>query len=136
MISPLMIKWFERLLKKRIITPPFSVFEFGPQDITPGLYPNRAVDIYNAYGATSYCAADIADQRANCIKQDFNDIFDLPDHFDIVTDFGTFEHVFNVGHAFHSMHNITKPNVLILHVLPAFCNINHGFFNIHPMTYF
>lgn len=134
MISATMIAWFTRLVQRNIIRPGYSIFEFGPQDISPSASSKTTVALYTGFGATSYHSADIVDQRGE--KRDFNKVFSLPEQFDVVTDFGTFEHIFNIGNAFHSMHNITKPNGLMLHVLPAFGDINHGFYNIHPMIYF
>jgi SAM-dependent methyltransferase len=53
----------------------------------------------------------------------------------VVTNFGTAEHVFDIATAFRSMHRLVKPGGVILHCMPAFAFIDHGFYNIHPVFY-
>lgn len=66
---------------------------------------------------------------------DCNEPFKLPERFDVVTNFGTAEHVFNIAAVFRSIHDALKPGGVALHVLPTFGDINHGFYNIHPTVY-
>ena len=61
--------------------------------------------------------------------------FRLKEQFDVATNFGTAEHVFNIGNMFRSVHDVLRPGGVALHILPTFGDIDHGFFNIHPTTY-
>ncbi len=66
----------------------------------------------------------------------------LPEHdalkegFDIVLDFGTLEHVFNISQAFRSIHDLTNPGGLMIHALPHQGFYDHGFFNIQPTLFY
>lgn len=55
--------------------------------------------------------------------------------FDVITNFGTAEHVSNIGAVFLSTHNLLNVGGISLSILPAFGDINHGFFNIHPIFF-
>ena len=54
------------------------------------------------------------------------------DKYDLVTNHGTTEHVFNVFQAFKNIHDLTRANGIMLHVVPFQGNVNHGFFNFQP----
>jgi hypothetical protein len=136
MISSTMVAWIRHLVAKKIIVNPYSIFEFGPQDIAPTVYEGSAIDFYKELGAIEYHSADLHDKRNHCEPLDFNKVFHFSQKFDIVTNFGTAEHIFNIGNVFHSAHDLTKIGGLMLHVLPAFGDVDHGFYNIHPILYF
>lgn len=84
-----------------------------------------------------YVALDIFDA-------DRTIVFDLNSHspgpkligkFDLVTNFGTTEHVFNQIEAFRTMHLLLKTDGLSFHDLP-FCGfINHGLFRYDPLFF-
>ena len=66
---------------------------------------------YNALGLSEYTCIDV-NQEHGAIGHDLN----LPfldkskyNNFDVVTDFGSCEHVFNVVEAYKTMHNLLKP---------------------------
>jgi SAM-dependent methyltransferase len=161
--NTLQIAWLSRLAKKRIISPGQSIVEFSPQDILApraavrqyGLRHNssEAVDgllekifegekprpdgipaFYRLFGLEHYRCTDLLDPRVDWTC-DFNGPVTLPEQFDVATNFGTAEHVFNIGKLFHSMHDALRPGGVALHVLPAFGDIDHGFYNIHPTVY-
>src|SRR5262245_22517514 len=90
---------------------------------------------YSIFGADSYRSIDLADPRAD-YAADLN--HPLPrsiGRYDLVTNFGTTEHVFNIGQSFASIHKLLKVGGLQLHTLPGYGAIDHGFYNIHPCTY-
>ncbi len=71
-------------------------------------------------------------------------VFDLNCHspgpklvgqFDLVTNFGTTEHVFNQIEAFKTMHLLLKPGGLSFHDLPFSGFINHGLFRYDPLFF-
>lgn len=52
--------------------------------------------------------------------------------FDIVTNFGTTEHICNQLNAFQVVHDLAAPGAIMIHHLPAGGAINHGIFNYNP----
>ena len=162
-VSSLMPLWFERLAWMGVLKPDSSMIEFGPQDCdTPrslmksiacrlfdrdeaerricemysGLQfrSNGQVALYGLFGITSYKSLDPFDPRGD-YKYDLGS--DVPDigKFDVVTNFGTSEHVFNIANVFKTAYDLLPVGGIMLNALPAFGDINHGFFNIHPIVY-
>ena len=66
---------------------------------------------------------------------DLNRPLPLDESFDVVTNFGTSEHVFDQAQLFRSMHGLTRPGGLMLHAVPSQGGPDHGFYNYHP-TFF
>jgi hypothetical protein len=108
-----------------------------PVGETPGhlLDPSapRAAQFYRALGF-DYACIDI-DNDADSIALDLN--FDTVPHllagkFNLVTNFGTTEHIVNQMNAFKLIHDLAAPGAIFLHELPAFGQINHGFFGYQP----
>ena len=162
-INSLQVAWISRLADKKVIRPGDSILEFGPQDLCCGpavveLYGSRHRDtafvkqcigelfdgdrprpvvpstFYRMFGTQHYRSLDLSDPRSDWLR-DCNEPFVLPERFDVVTNFGTAEHVFNIGTMFRSVHDALKPGGVAIHILPAFGDINHGFYNIHPTVY-
>jgi SAM-dependent methyltransferase len=52
--------------------------------------------------------------------------------FDLAVNAGTTEHVANQGNAFAAIHDLVRPGGLMVHQLPAYGNIDHGFFGYQP----
>jgi len=97
-------------------------------------YPlkNCQFDFYRMFGINKYHSADIDDDRAT-IKIDLNNVtLDVETKFDVITNFGTAEHVFNIGNVFKTMHECLKPGGLSLHAVPSFGFVNHGFYTPNP----
>lgn len=130
-----------------------SVLEFGAQTlINPGeirqlfLAQRREVEdrasfdvpaMYKALGYDSYSCIDI-DGSPQSLNFDLN--FPLPSEFreqyDLVTDFGTTEHCFNISNGFVLAHECTKPGGHILFALPCGGYFDHGFYAIRPQLIF
>jgi hypothetical protein len=92
-------------------------------------------DFYSIFGAGSYRSIDFGDERA-----DFSLDLNLPvpadtGTYDVVTNFGTTEHIFNVSQSFANIHTLLKVGGLQLHTLPSYGAIDHGFYNFHPCFY-
>lgn len=118
-----------------------SIADLGPQDLTPdlkdllssGVTPIDAHELYAQWGINEYLALDLFDLRAE--RADLNTDLKRTDKWDIVTNFGTSEHMFN-QHAFmKNCHDLTKQGGISLHVVPVSSGMDHGFFNYHP-TFF
>ena len=82
----------------------------------------------------SYTAIDLDGSR-NALKHDLNVPINLDRQYEIVIDFGTAEHVFNVLQVFKTIHEATCPDGIMLHGLPFHGWIDHGFYNFQP-TFF
>jgi SAM-dependent methyltransferase len=163
-INSLQVAWISRLAQKKIIRPQDSIVDFGPQELLAkrqavDVYARRHCDeatvtqklnelydeekprrivpatFYSLFGVGRYRSTDLFDPQADWIR-DCNQPFRLPERFNVVTNFGTAEHVFNIAAMLHSIHDVLLPGGVALHVLPAFGDIDHGFFNIHPTLYF
>ena len=81
-----------------------------------------------------YASIDI-DGSPNAIPLDLN--YDpLPDwarkKFDVVTNFGTTEHIANQLNAFKIIHDLTAPGGIMIHVVPAQGLVNHGLLKYNP----
>jgi SAM-dependent methyltransferase len=55
--------------------------------------------------------------------------------FDLVTNFGTTEHVINQLRAFQTIHELTKPGGLIYHDLPMAGFLDHALFRYDPLFF-
>jgi hypothetical protein len=110
---------------------PHQVGDGPHQTINPDA--PRAGPFYRALGF-DYSCIDI-DNDPGSIALDLN--FDaLPEplagKFNLVTNFGTTEHVINQFNAFKIIHELAAPGAIMLHELPASGQINHGFFGYQP----
>jgi SAM-dependent methyltransferase len=87
------------------------------------------------FGEHSYRAIDL---HGTAIGERHDLNFPLPfrDQFDVVTNFGTAEHIFNQHQVLQSMHEATRPGGLMLHSLPNQGCYDHGFYNYHPTLVF
>lgn len=100
--------------------------------IEPGKEPYSR-SYYEALGY-EYAAIDI-DGSPNSIPIDLNYDNVPPEllaRFDLVTNFGTTEHVSNQLNVFKVIHDLAAPGAVMLHEVPAQGLINHGFFNYNP----
>lgn len=93
---------------------------------------------FKALGFASYDAIDVNSKYGSLIM-DLN--VDLRQHygfertFDLVTNNGTGEHVFNQYAVFRNMHNLAAAGGVLLFVLPFHNWMNHGFFNFNPILF-
>lgn len=92
-------------------------------------------DWYLSVGFDRYLAIDVNTER-DAIAMDLN--VDIPktysfhDKFDLVTNNGTGEHVFNQYMLFKNAHDLCRVGGFMIHVLPFYRWVDHGFFNYHP----
>jgi hypothetical protein len=163
-IGSMHIEWLSTLALQSKIPPNAAVFDLGSQDLWTEREPLRRVArrhlspeacetaiheifgdeakpgsdaqraFYSIFGGHSYRSLDLSDPRAD-YAHDLS--YPLPDigKYDVVTNFGTTEHVFNIGQSFENIHNLLNVGGLQLHTLPAYGYIDHGFYNIHPCAY-
>lgn len=162
-IGPIHIEWLSRLARKGLFHNQMSLLDLGPQDVQcPRSYltevagrhlgieavapaisgvfdgdspiPTGQAAFYSMFGVEKYVSVDLLDERAtyNCNLNE-----PLPDigRFDVITNFGTAEHVFDIAEAFKSMHRLAKPGGILLHCMPVFGFVDHGFYNVHPVFF-
>ena len=69
------------------------------------------------------------------LNKDICTAYDFNSKYDLVINNGTGEHVFDQHSLFLNIHNLTKTNGIMLHVLPFIDWINHGFYNFNPIIF-
>lgn len=129
---------------------PFDAFEtavqgygvpgYNPDDFQPWEWETRgrcvyASAFYKLLGFSEYACLDL-NKENNAIPHDMN--FPLEDRslwnkYDLVTDFGCAEHVFNVGEAFRTMHRLCAPGGIILSDQLMF--MSNGYYLFEPGFY-
>lgn len=111
------------------------VLQLAPEDN----WGIRAKIFYESLGI-KYYSMDIdldeenEDYSSNYILDlNFDKISDnLRNKFDIVTNFGTSEHIFNQLNFFETMHEITATNGFMISEVPCMFGINHGMYKYEP----
>ena len=92
-------------------------------------------DWYLSLGFARYLAIDVNTER-DAVAMDLNvDIpktYDFREQFDLVTNNGTGEHVFNQYMVFKNAHDLCRTGGFMIHVLPFYRWVDHGFFNYNP----
>jgi hypothetical protein len=71
----------------------------------------------------------------DAFKFDLNEPIKMEHLFDIVINCGTGEHVFNIYQFFKTIHEVTAPDGIMIHVMPFLGWTDHGFFNLQPTLY-
>lgn len=92
--------------------------------------------LYELMGMAEYSCVD-ADGRYGAQVWDLN--VPIPEEhrgrYDLVTDHGTLEHVFNVFQGFKNVHDLAHPGSVMIHYIPFQANVDHGFFNFQPVLF-
>jgi len=115
-----------------------TVCELGNQHLKPTVkskFKTRNVKkFYQKYNFTEYFAID-TNESCFSVPMDLNynikSKYNFNKQFDLVTNNGTGEHVFNQLSVFENMHDLCKLNGYMLHILP-FNSPEHGFYNFNP----
>lgn len=89
---------------------------------------------YSIFGIDQYDSVDLLDPQATYCHN-LNDPLVLDRQYDIVTDFGTAEHVFNIGQNFVNAHNALKVGGLWLAQWPTLGGYYHGFYSVHTVWF-
>jgi hypothetical protein len=117
-----------------ITTPPPSFAWTGPRSDTNVLAGAPLAREFWTWLGLSYASIDI-DGSPGSIPLDLN-YDEVPTEFigkyDVVTNFGTTEHVTNQLQSFKIVHDLATPGGLMLHVLPASGGLNHGLVSYNP----
>jgi hypothetical protein len=142
-INRLMVDWILELEREfKILSRSQSIADLGPQDLATDLIllfksENKDIvdgrDLYSHWAIKNYKSFDLFDHRAE--KVDLNIDLERTDSWDIVTNFGTSEHIFNQFAFMKNCHDLTRQGGVSLHVLPVASGKDHGFYNYH-LTFF
>ena len=99
----------------------------------------RAAEFYAALGMDQYSSIDINGQL-NSLPFDLNSCIEeryaFTERFDLVTNNGTTEHLFNQQAVFDNIHRMTTVGGLMLHAVPFLNYVNHCFFNYSPTFFY
>jgi hypothetical protein len=114
----------------------FSVVELGNQTFVGNEF-DSVREWYMHLGASSYLAID-TNTKKDAIIADLN--YDIQDQigggqFDLITNNGTSEHLFNQAQVFQNIHNLCVCEGIMLHIVPLTPWINHGFYNYNPIFF-
>jgi hypothetical protein len=163
-IGSMHIEWLSSLALRSAIPAGAAVLDLGPQDlwiereplhliasrhlkpvdcertiatIFDGKSPktNAQSAFYSIFGAGSYRSVDLTDPRADYAIDLNQPLSQDIGRYEVVTNFGTTEHVFNIGQSFANIHKLLKVGGLQLHAVPSYGYIDHGFYNVHPCAY-
>ena len=103
-----------------------------------GARGERAADYYRLLGFSDYTAIDVNDRYGSLVMDLNRDLvadYDYRETFSLVTNNGTGEHVFNQDTIYRNVHQLAAVGGLMLHVMPFYEFVNHGFFAIQPNLY-
>ena len=104
-----------------------------------GSSKESAAVYYRCLGFSHYEAIDINDtygSRVMDLNKDLRESYGFTNTYDLVTNNGTGEHIFDQASVLRNMHNLTKVNGIMVHVMPLLNYINHGFYCFHPSLYY
>lgn len=154
-IGPHAIKLTRIIGDARILNPSFSVLELGSQDFAPTLSIAQAAigdefgyenperfktppDLYEAMGSELYECIDLDGKHGAHVfdlNHDLSEKYGFKKKFDLVTNHGTTEHLFNQLAAFENVHRLSAKGGVMLHALPFQGYQNHGMFNYNPSLF-
>jgi len=89
--------------------------------------------LFKLLGFQEYYCVD-ADGRHDAFIWDLNVPIpvDQRGRYDLITNNGTSEHVFNISQIFKNIHDLAHAGSIMLHMLPFQGYIDHGFYNYQP----
>lgn len=125
--------------RKHLGTSP-TVIELGNQTFKArehGQFPSTKA-FYESLGFSRYLAIDINEEMdavAMDLNSDLRTAYNFTEQFDLVTNNGTGEHLFDQRAVFENVHNLCKVGGLMLHQLPAVGWVSHGHYCIQPVLY-
>ena len=131
MFHPLMQ---QSVLKLRLLGVGGSVCEFGNQRYDGGGQYRSVREFYLDSGFNEYVALDVNTEK-DAIIADLNEPVELGRQFDLVTNNGTSEHLWNQHQVFKNAHDLCCTGGIMLHCLPCSPWLNHGFYNYNPVLF-
>jgi hypothetical protein len=93
---------------------------------------------FAALGFASYDSIDLT-EYFGALLMDLNVVirqhYGYDRQFNLVTNNGTGEHIFNQLAVFTNVHDLTAPGGIMIHILPYRGWTNHGFYNFNPIIF-
>jgi hypothetical protein len=140
-VTQSVFSWSENVvLRKFGALSMLRVCEFGDQCFVDmedqRLNGSACKDYYHNAGVELYLAFDLSGRNGS-FKIDLCKNHDFTPQFDIVTNYGTIEHVTNQYHAFKNLHDLSVTGGIMLHAFPVIGHWpNHGryYYNL-PFAY-
>lgn len=148
-IGPIALTLYRQLAEDGVLKPGQSVMEFGSQD----LYVSKCVpmvwELFEIMGVErpaslepsskammerlgfKYECID-ADGRHGAHRIDLNERLEYASIYDVVTNHGTTEHVFDQANCFRAMHDLCKPGGVMIHCVPMRGYAEHCFYCYQP----
>lgn len=109
----------------------FSVCDLGSLEVNQnGQIVGLAVDFYRELGCGHYDSID--GNGAGTITADINLPLAVDRQYDLVTDLGTGEHIFDQGQVFRTIHALMKVGGVFVFDRPTQRWDDHGFYNMQP----
>jgi hypothetical protein len=133
LMLPLVLRHLERSGKPYDLAAIKRLTTLSVQDLKP-----CTATFFKALGFTSYDAIDVNSVYGSLVmdlNSDIKERYGFDRTFDLVTNNGTGEHIFNQYTVFRNMHQLTKVGGVLLFVLPFHNWLNHGFFNFNPILF-
>jgi hypothetical protein len=154
-IGPQAVETYKILREKGVLAGLNSVIELGSQDIPdnewhqkyakhflssitskpPKLGAITSKEFHADLGFCEYQCID-SDGKHDALTFDLNldlkEAYGFDKTFDLVTNHGTSEHVFNQYQCFKNTHKLMRVGGLALHAVPFEGYLNHGYFNYQP----
>jgi hypothetical protein len=97
--------------------------------------PATTKEFYKDIGFRKYVAIDVNTEKdaiALDLNMDLSEHYHFVEKFDLVTNNGTGEHIFNQYMVFKNIHNLCQVKGFMIHVLPFYGWVDHGFYNFQP----
>lgn len=134
--NPMMATTLMRVRKH--FAPDPTVVEMGSQTLTIRVKDQpeiqTAPEFYGHLGFKRYESIDKDD--TGTISADLNYPYMSAVEYDVVTNNGTGEHIFDQANLFRTIHNLCKVGGVMVHVLPWINWRNHGFYNFNPILFY
>ncbi len=106
--------------------------------MSPQAQKPHTASYFKALGFASYDAIDVNSLYGSLIMDlnvDLHEVYEYRRTFDLVTNSGTGEHIFNQAAVFKNMHQLTNVGGIMVWILPFYNWMNHGFFNFNPLLF-
>jgi SAM-dependent methyltransferase len=138
-VGPVALKLYDRLFSVAAMRAGQSMCELGSQNMATAdtTLAQSARDYMTRLGF-DYTCIDI-DGKFDAVIIDLNtqawEQWSVGKQFDIVTNHGTSEHVFDQANCFRFIHAITKPGGIMIHVLPQTGYDGHCFYLYQPVFF-
>jgi hypothetical protein len=98
-------------------------------------YRIARVFFHGLVGCAAYAANDPG-TRTSEYKYDLNFPLAINQPADLVMNFGTGEHIFNVFQFYKTCHDLTRPGGLMVHQAPMHGWVDHGFYTFQPTFFY